>query len=80
MLWLRRSKRVVAFRLGSVSLVADSKQTEFCAYLSAIALVGLALNAAFGLWWADPAAAIVMVPIVVREGIEAVQGKACVHD
>jgi divalent metal cation (Fe/Co/Zn/Cd) transporter len=80
MLWLRRSKRAVARQLGSDALVADSKQTEFCAYLSAIALVGLALNAAFGLWWADPIAAIVMIPIIVREGIEAVQGKACCHD
>ncbi|HEV2038306.1 MAG TPA: cation transporter [Candidatus Eremiobacteraceae bacterium] len=80
MLWLRRAKREVAARLGSHALVADSKQTEFCAYLSAIALAGLGLNALFGLWWADPAAAIVMVPIIVREGIEAVQGKACIHN
>ena len=80
MLWLRRSKRTVAAQLGSDALAADSKQTEFCAYLSAIALVGLGLNATLGLWWADPVAAIVMIPIIVREGIEAVQGRACCHD
>ena len=80
MLWLRRSKRAVAAQLGSDALAADSKQTEFCAYLSAIALAGLGLNATVGLWWADPLAAIVMIPIIVREGIEAVQGKACCHD
>ncbi len=80
MLWLRRSKRAVAAQLGSDALAADAKQSEFCAYLSAIALVGLALNAMLGLWWADPVAAMVMIPIIVREGTEAVQGKQCCHD
>jgi len=80
MVWLRGAKRRVAAGLGSHALVADSKQTEFCAYLSAIALVGLILNAAFGLWWADPIAAAIMVPIIIREGLEAVQGKACAHE
>jgi len=79
MVWLRGAKRAAAADLGSDALLADSKQSEFCAYLSAVALVGLALNAAAGWWWADPAAALVMVPIIIREGIEAVQGKACVH-
>jgi divalent metal cation (Fe/Co/Zn/Cd) transporter len=79
MLWLRRSKRAVAARLGSDALVADSRQSEFCAYLSAVALLGLALNALFGLWWADPGAALLMVPLIVREGLEAAQGKACAH-
>lgn len=80
MLWLRRAKRNVALRLENDALIADSKQTEFCAYLSGIALVGLVLNATFGLWWADSAAAIVMIPIIIREGIEAAQGKACIHE
>jgi divalent metal cation (Fe/Co/Zn/Cd) transporter len=48
---------------------ADAKQTEFCAYLSAILLGGLLFNALFGLWWADPIAALVMVPIIAKEGI-----------
>jgi len=56
---------------------ADAKQTEFCTYLSAILLVGLLLNAFFGLWWAYPAAALIMVPIIAKEGIEGAQGKAC---
>jgi divalent metal cation (Fe/Co/Zn/Cd) transporter len=46
-------------------------------YLSAILLAGLLLNALFGLWWADPAAALIMVPIIAKEGIEGLQGKAC---
>lgn len=76
---LRRAKRKVGFKLDSASMCADARQTEFCAYLSAIALVGVGLNAWLGLWWADPVAALVMVPIVVREGIEAVRGQACRH-
>jgi divalent metal cation (Fe/Co/Zn/Cd) transporter len=80
MLWLRGRKRDVAGRLSSHAILADSKQTEFCAYLSAIALAGLGANALFGAWWADPAAALLMVPIIVREGIEAAQGRACEHE
>src|ERR1700730_14743725 len=74
---LCRAKRKVGRALGSAAMHADSKQTEFCTYLSAILLVGLLLNAFFGLWWADPLAALIMVPIIVKEGIEGVQGKAC---
>jgi divalent metal cation (Fe/Co/Zn/Cd) transporter len=80
MLWLRARKRAVAGRLQSHAVLADSKQTEFCAYLSGIALAGLVANALFGLWWADPAAALLMVPIVAREGLEAAQGRACEHE
>jgi divalent metal cation (Fe/Co/Zn/Cd) transporter len=80
MIALRRAKVAVARALGSHAMIADSKQQEFCAYLSAIALVGVSLNAAFGLWWADPAAALVMVPLIVREGAEALAGRACAHD
>lgn len=58
-------------------MTADAKQTELCTYLSAILLGGLVLNAAFGFWWADPVAALIMVPIIGNEGIEAVQGKSC---
>lgn len=58
---------------------ADAKQAEFCAYLSAILLGGLLLNVLFGFWWADPAAAIIMVPIIAKEGVEELQGKACEH-
>src|SRR5664279_1136714 len=76
---LSRAKRRVANALGSAAMHADAKQTDFCVYLSAILLVGLLLNAIFGLWWADPVAALIMVPIIAREGIEGIQGKACQH-
>jgi divalent metal cation (Fe/Co/Zn/Cd) transporter len=63
--------------LGSAAMQADAKQAEFCTYLSAILLVGLLLNAVFELWWADPLAALVMVPVIAREGFQGLQGKAC---
>jgi divalent metal cation (Fe/Co/Zn/Cd) transporter len=74
---LSRAKRKVGHALASAAMHADAKQAEFCTYLSAILLVGLLLNAMFGLWWADPAAALIMVPVIAKEGIEALQGKAC---
>ena len=74
---LSRAKRRVGLALGSAAMHADAKQAEFCTYLSAILLGGLVLNALFGLWWADPLAALVMVPIIAKEGIEAIQGKSC---
>src|SRR5882757_8408470 len=74
---LSRAKRKVGRALGSAAMHADAKQTEFCTYLSSILLVGLLLNAFFGLWWADPLAALVMVPIITEEGIEGVRGLAC---
>ncbi len=74
---LSRAKRKVGRALGSAAMRADAKQTEFCTYLSAILLAGLLLNAFFGLWWADPVAALIMVPIIAKEGIEGLQGKAC---
>lgn len=78
--FLARAKRRVAAKLESAAMRADSRQTDFCAYLSAILLAGLALNAAAGWWWADPAAGIVMVPIIAREGINALRGRACECD
>jgi divalent metal cation (Fe/Co/Zn/Cd) transporter len=74
---LARAKRKVAADLGSHALKADSRQTDICAYLSAILLGGLVLNALFGWWWADPVAALIMVPIIAREGFEAWQGEVC---
>jgi divalent metal cation (Fe/Co/Zn/Cd) transporter len=74
---LSRAKRKVGHALGSAAMHADAKQTEFCTYLSAILLAGLLLNTFFGLWWADPAAALIMVPLIAKEGIEGLQGKAC---
>lgn len=74
---LARAKRRVASRLASAALVADSRQTDLCAWLSAILLAGLGLNAVWGWWWADPVAALVMVPIIAREGVRALGGEAC---
>ena len=74
---LARAKRRVAADLASRALHADSRQTDLCAYLSAILLAGLALNALFGWWWADPVAALLMVPIIAREGLEALRGDTC---
>ena len=74
---LARAKRRVAASLNSCALAADSRQTDICAYLSAILLVGLLLNALFGWWWADPVAALCMLPMILREGSEAVQARSC---
>ena len=70
----------MARELNSTAMAADAKQTEFCTYLSAILLGGLLLNALLGWWWADPAAALVMVPIIGKEGIEALRGDTCCED
>jgi divalent metal cation (Fe/Co/Zn/Cd) transporter len=72
---LVRAKRKIAVGLGSRSLHADANQTMLCTYLSAILLGGLLLNALLGWWWADPVAALVMVPIIAREGIEGVRAE-----
>ena len=77
---LVRAKRKVARGINSGALMADSKQTELCTYLSAILLGGLLLNAFFGWWWADPVAALIMVPIIVKEGIEGLRGETCCND
>jgi divalent metal cation (Fe/Co/Zn/Cd) transporter len=74
---LARAKRKVAANLNSRAMKADSRQTDICAYLSAIVLAGLGLNALFGWWWADPVAALVMIPIIAKEGAEALRGETC---
>lgn len=73
---LARAKRQVAESMSSGALASEATQTMLCAYLSAILLVGLLLNAAFGWWWADPLAALAMVPIIGREGWEALNGRS----
>ena len=72
-----KAKRKVGRELNSVAMQADAKQTDFCAYLSAILIGGLALNAFFNFWWADPAAALLMVPLIAKEGVEALRGEKC---
>jgi divalent metal cation (Fe/Co/Zn/Cd) transporter len=72
---IARASRRVARALGSRALEADAAQTSLCAYLSAIALAGVGLNAALGWWWADPVAALAMVPIIAKEGLEGWRGE-----
>ena len=74
---LSRAKRRIGRELGSAAMHADARQTEFCTYLSAILLGGLLLNTAWGLWWADPVAALLMVPIIAKEGIDGLRNRAC---
>ena len=64
-------------RLGSGALEAEARQTRIYAYLSAILLAGLGLNAWLGWWWADPAAGLLMVPLIAWEGWETVRGRTC---
>ena len=76
---LARAKRRVAVALGSRALEAEATQTSICAYLSVIALAGVALNTFAGLWWADPVAALAMVPIIAKEGLEGFGAEAACH-
>jgi divalent metal cation (Fe/Co/Zn/Cd) transporter len=77
---LATAKHRVAVGLGSAAMQADSRQTDFCTYLSGILLGGLLLNAVAGWWWADPVAGLVMVPIIAKEGIDGLLGKASCGD
>ena len=70
---LARAKRRVATAMNSRSLSSEATQTSLCAYLSAIALGGVALNTVVGWWWADPVAALIMVPIIVSEALEGIR-------
>ncbi|MFI6824521.1 cation transporter [Micromonospora sp. NPDC050187] len=74
---LSYAQRRAGRELGSRSAVADSKQTLLCTYLSAVLLVGLALNSLFGWSWADPVAALVIAAVAVKEGREAWRGDVC---
>ena len=76
---LARAKRRVAVALGSRSLEAEAMQTSICAYLSVIALAGVALNTFVGWWWADPVAALAMVPIIAKEGLGGFGAEADCH-
>lgn len=75
--FLSHAQRRAGRELGSASAVADSKQTLLCTYLSAVLLVGLALNSLFGWSWADPIAALVIAAVAVKEGRQAWRGDAC---
>lgn len=72
--YLARAKRRIGIALGSRALTAEATQTSLCMWLSAILLGGLLLNAVVGWWWADPVAALAMVPIIAKEGVEGLRG------
>lgn len=74
---LSLAQRRAGRELGSLSAVADSKQTLLCTYLSAVLLAGLLLNALAGWWWADPLAALAIAGVAAREGLQAWRGDAC---
>jgi divalent metal cation (Fe/Co/Zn/Cd) transporter len=74
--WLAKEKRKLSAITGSAALRADAAESALCAYLALIALVGLGINAIWHLRWADPISALVIVPLILREGWEAMRGKA----
>lgn len=75
--WLAKKKRRLSGATGSAALSADAAQSALCAYVSLIALVGLAINAIWDVKWADPMAALAVLPPIVWEGREAMRGRAC---
>jgi divalent metal cation (Fe/Co/Zn/Cd) transporter len=75
--WLAREKRRLSSATGSAALRADAAESMLCAYLSIIALLGLAARAFFGIGWADPVAAMAITPFIVWEAWEALRGKQC---
>jgi divalent metal cation (Fe/Co/Zn/Cd) transporter len=77
---LARAKRRVANGLGSAALRSEAMQTSLCAWLSAILVVGLTLNALLGWWWADPVAALAMIPVMLDEGRKGLRGEVCCDD
>lgn len=77
---LARAKRQVAEALGSRAIRAEARQTDICMYLSVILLGGLGLNLLVGWWWADPIAALAMMPLIGWEGREALRGRAACDD
>lgn len=74
---LARAKQRVGRQLNSAATVSEGSQNMICAYLSIALLVGLGANALFGWWWADPAAALVIAGVAVREGVESWRGESC---
>src|SRR5712691_9992914 len=75
--WLASRKRHLAVVTSSAALRADAAQSALCAYMAWIALAGLVLNAIWGIRWADPAAALLLTPLILREGWESAKGKPC---
>ena len=74
---LARAKRRIGHALGSSATISEASQNQLCAYLSVALLAGLLLNAVWGLRWADPAAALVIAAVAVKEGRDSWQGARC---
>jgi divalent metal cation (Fe/Co/Zn/Cd) transporter len=74
---LARAKRKVGHALGSSAAVSEARQSQLCAYLSIALLVGLLANAVVGWWWADPAAALVIAAVALKEGRDTWRGESC---
>lgn len=72
---LAMAKRRVGLKLGSAATVHEAEENQICAYLSIALLMGLLLNALFGIWWADPLAALVIAAVAVNEGVESWRGE-----
>ena len=77
--WLARRKRQLSAATASAALRADAAESAVCGYLALIALVGLVANAIWRVSWADPIAALALLPLIVREGWEAMKGRPCCH-
>ena len=77
--WLAAQKRQLSIATGSAALRADAAESAVCGYLALIALAGLAVNAVWRVSWADPVAALALLPLILREGWEAWKGKPCAH-
>jgi divalent metal cation (Fe/Co/Zn/Cd) transporter len=77
--WLAKQKRRLSTATGSAALGADAAESAVCGYLALIALAGLVVNAIWRVTWADPVAALALLPLIVREGWEARKGKPCCH-
>jgi divalent metal cation (Fe/Co/Zn/Cd) transporter len=75
--WLAKEKRRLSGATGSAALKADAAQSALCAYLSLIVLAGLAISAIWRVKWADPTAALAIVPLVLHEGWQAIRGRPC---
>jgi len=78
--WLAKQKRQLSSAAGSAALRADAAESSICGYLALIALAGLLGNTIWRVEWADPIAALVLLPLIVHEGWEAMKGKPCCHD
>lgn len=75
--YLDREKRRLSDLTGSAALRADAAESMICFYLSLVALAGLAVQKLWNVEWADPAAAILLIPLIVREAVEALRGRPC---